>query len=158
MAHGAEGSGAAVSFTGGCQCCAVRYVIAAGTLTGYACHCRECQKQSASAFGVSVPVMKDALELMGQTRVWSRPTDSGGITDCHFCPECGSRLYHAGRQGRAWITVKGGSLDDRSAMRLVAHIWTMRKLAWIDLPGHLPQWQTQPHTQDEWQTLLGWDA
>src|SRR5271167_4851648 len=40
---------------GGCQCGAVRFQIAANRLVAYACHCLECQKQSASAFGISVP-------------------------------------------------------------------------------------------------------
>ncbi|MEM1196784.1 MAG: GFA family protein [Pseudomonadota bacterium] len=143
---------------GGCQCGVVRYEIAAASLTGYACHCRECQKQSASAFGVSVPVREEDFALVGQTRVWSRPTDSGSITDCHFCPQCGSRLYHSGRGGREWITVKGGSLDDPSAVNIVAHIWVKRAVPWITLPKGLPQWDTQPQTLARWRELLGWNA
>jgi len=40
--------------TGGCQCGAVRYAVAAEPLRLYVCHCRECQKQSGSAFGMSL--------------------------------------------------------------------------------------------------------
>ncbi|MEM9086957.1 MAG: GFA family protein [Pseudomonadota bacterium] len=147
-----------MTVSGGCQCGAVRYTIRAERLAGYACHCRECQKQSASAFGVSVPVREEHFELTGEVRVWSRPTDSGGVTDCHFCPKCGSRLYHAGRAGREWITVKGGSLDDPSAVEFVANIWTRRKAPWIELREDLPAWDTQPQTIEEWKDLLGWDA
>ena len=43
-----------VLLTGGCQCGAVRYAISAAPLRLIACHCRECQKQSASAFGMSL--------------------------------------------------------------------------------------------------------
>ena len=145
-----------MTITGGCQCGAVRYDIAASTLKGYACHCRECQKQSASAFGVSAPVLEQDFTIAGETRVWSRPTDSGGVTDCHFCPECGTRLYHSGRQGRAWVTVKGGSLDDPAAVDLLAHIWVKRAMPWIELSKSLPQWQDQPSTLEEWKDLLGW--
>jgi len=145
-----------MTITGGCQCGAVRYEIAAEALKGYACHCRECQKQSASAFGVSIPVFEEDFTITGDTRVWSRPTDSGGVTDCHFCPKCGTRLYHSGREGRAWVTVKGGSLDDPAAVDFLAHIWTKRGVPWIELPEGLPQWETQPSTMDEWKELLGW--
>ena len=41
---------------GGCQCGAVRYTLATDKITAYACHCLECQKQSASAFAISVPI------------------------------------------------------------------------------------------------------
>ena len=55
--------------TGGCQCGAVRYEIAAEPLTVYVCHCRECRKQSASAFGISLLVPRDALRLLqGEVR------------------------------------------------------------------------------------------
>lgn len=147
-----------MSFTGGCQCRAVRFRVAADTLKGYACHCRECQKQSASAFGLSVPVAHADFTLTGETRVWSRPADSGGVTDCHFCPQCGTRLYHAGRSGRDWITVKGGAFDEPGAIPLVGNVWVKRKATWIALPEGLPQWETQPSTPKEWKDLLGWTA
>jgi len=156
MAHGAKGSDQAVIFTGGCQCGAVRYEIAGESLAGYACHCRECQKQSASAFGVSVPVLENAFTITGETRRWERPTDSGSVTECYFCPKCGTRLYHSGRNRPGLITVKGGSLDDAGAVDFLAHIWVSRKAPWIDLPEHLPQWETQPQSLEEWKELLGW--
>jgi hypothetical protein len=147
-----------VSFAGGCQCGAVRFAVDADVLKSYACHCRQCRKQSASAFGLSVPVREADFTLSGKTRMWSRPTDSGGITDCHFCPRCGSRLYHAGRPGRDWITVKGGAFDDPVAIPLVAHIWVSRKATWLELPEGLPQWKSQPQSREDWHDLLGWDS
>ncbi len=147
-----------MTFIGGCQCGALRYSVNADSLKAYACHCRECQKQSASAFGVSVPVLEDAFTLHGETHIWSRPTDSGSVTDCHFCPKCGTRLFHSGRNRPGLITIKGGSLDHPSAVEFLAHIWVKRRLPWIDLPKDLPQWETQPVTLEEWKDLLGWTA
>ncbi|MEM1053416.1 MAG: GFA family protein [Pseudomonadota bacterium] len=145
-----------VTFTGGCQCGAVRYRINAERLTAYACHCRECQMQAASAFGMSVPVMKTSLELEGETSVWRRPTDSGSHTNCHFCPTCGSRLYHAGDNRSFMVTIKGGSLDEARSLDPIAHIWTKSKQSWVVLPDGVPQWETQPATQEEWMKLLAW--
>ncbi len=141
-------------FTGGCQCGAVRYRIDAEALTSYACHCRECQKQSAGAFGISVPVFVGALEVVGETQSWRRPTDSGSHTNCHFCPQCGTRLYHAGENRPGMVTIKGGSLDKASALSPVAHIWTKNRQRWVVLPEDVPQWETQPETQEEWMELL----
>lgn len=156
MAHGAKGTGKKVSFTGGCQCGAVRYTIASDQLTAYACHCRECQKQSASAFGISVPVFRNALTITGELSEWTRSTDSGNTTTCHFCPKCGTRLFHAGSNRPGLVTMKGGSLDDIASIPLTAHIWVKRKLDWIELKDDVPQWQTQPESQEEWMTMLGW--
>ncbi|MEO1730683.1 MAG: GFA family protein [Pseudomonadota bacterium] len=147
-----------MSFSGGCQCGTVRYTIASEALTAYACHCRECQKQSASGFGISVPVLEADLTIEGETLVWGRPTDSGSYTECHFCPKCGTRLYHSGRNRPGLVTIKGGSLDTIAQQDLVAHIWVKRKMKWLELPEDVPQWQAQPQTLDEWMELLGWDA
>lgn len=154
MAHGAKGAGKAVSFTGGCQCGAVRYRITDERLTTYACHCRECQKQSASAFGLSVPAAKSSFKITGETGAWRRPTDNGSYTDCYFCKICGTRIYHAGANRPGMVTIKGGLMDNAADLVPVAHIWTASKQAWVVLPGDVPQWQRQPETPEEWIDLL----
>jgi len=51
--------------TGGCQCGTVRYQITAAPLAVYVCHCTECQRQSGSAFALSLAVPRDALAVVG---------------------------------------------------------------------------------------------
>ena len=100
-----------MTLTGGCQCGAVRYEVSAAPLEVYVCHCRECRRQSASAFGISVIVPAQAFVLMqGNLRTWSRPTDGGKVLECMFCADCGTRIRHASL-GDATISIKGGSLD-----------------------------------------------
>jgi hypothetical protein len=41
--------------TGGCQCGAVQHESFSEPLALFVCHCAECRKQSASAFGMSLP-------------------------------------------------------------------------------------------------------
>lgn len=142
--------------TGSCQCGAVRYRIMVDQLKSYACHCRECQKQSASAFGISVPVSRSAFEIQGELNSWRRPTDSGSHTDCYFCTQCGSRLYHDGASRPERVTVKGGSLDRATDLLPVAHIWTRSRQDWVELPSDVPQWDTQPQSEEEWVQLLEW--
>jgi hypothetical protein len=61
---------------GGCQCGELRYEIAAEPLALYVCHCRECRKQSASAFGLSLRVPSSGFRVtQGLARFWSRVTD-----------------------------------------------------------------------------------
>src|SRR5215212_1924710 len=79
------------SLTGGCQCGQVRYEMTGAPLKTYVCHCRECQKQSASAFGISVIVKSAEVRLLtGSLQRWSRPTDTGRRLACFFCVQCGS--------------------------------------------------------------------
>jgi hypothetical protein len=72
---------------GGCQCGTVRYEITDDPVALYVCHCRECQKQSSSAFGISVIVKRSEFRVArGEVKVWSRATDSGGTPQLCVLP------------------------------------------------------------------------
>jgi len=132
--------------SGGCQCGAVRYEIPAAPVRVYVCHCLECRKQSASAFGISVWVRRaDFTLLSGALRSWSRSTDSGRMLDCAFCPECGSRLWHEYAGGTSeFLTLKGGSLDAPVDLRGVPHVWVKRKLPGVIIPDGIRQFEGNP--------------
>ena len=130
---------------GGCQCGEVRYELGAAPLEVYVCHCVECRRQSASAFGISVIARKDAFRLAkGVAKRWSRPTDSGGTLDCFFCPNCGSRLWHEDESDGDIVSVKGGSLDRPPDLASVDHIWVSRKLPGVVIPDSLRQFPEEP--------------
>jgi hypothetical protein len=115
--------------TGGCQCGAVRYESSGDPVALYVCHCRECRKQSASAFGLPLEVPRAGLRVTrGMPSFWSRATDSGRRIACAFCPACGSRLWHEPEDDRPTLTLKAGSLDEPVDLSGAIHIWTKRKL------------------------------
>ena len=131
--------------SGGCQCGAIRYESDGEPLALYVCHCTECRKQSASAFGMSLLVSRSGFRLTrGTPKLWSRIADSGRRVDCAFCPDCGSRLWHE-RQGSAdTITLKAGSLDDPVDFSKAIHIWTSRKLNGVIIPPQATQFPGEP--------------
>src|SRR5215831_3425327 len=109
--------------TGRCQCGSVRYEHKAAPNAVYICHCRECQRQSASTFGISVEVTKEGLRVTrGTPQFWTRGTDTGRTLRCAFCPTCGSRLWHESEAD--WLTLKGGALDQPVDVSNAIHIWT----------------------------------
>lgn len=123
MRHGAEG---------GCQCGAVRYRLKGEPEGLTACHCRDCQRQSGSAFSLSLDVPDEAFELLsGRLETFTVPCDSGRTKECAFCGSCGTRLYHRGEWG---MSIKAGTLDDTSRLTPDAHYWTKRKQAWVQIP------------------------
>ena len=143
--------------TGGCQCGAVRYEVTAQPLTIYACHCTECQRLSASAFGMSMPVPRDAVRITrGAPRRWSRTADSGDVVTALFCGDCGTRLIHETAGNQAVTVVKPGSLDDTSWLRPVGHYWTRSAQPWIreHLDGLIFERQARDFTVliDAWRT------
>jgi hypothetical protein len=96
--------------TGGCQCGAVRYEIRAQPLTVYACHCTECQRQSASAFSLSLVVARDAVVIIaGTPKQWRRVIEGTRAIGCVFCGECGVRLLHNPERNPQVSIVKPGT-------------------------------------------------
>lgn len=133
------------TLSGGCQCGRVRYEISGPVGTVYVCHCRECRRQSASAFGISVTVRSADLRLIqGAPRCWSRPADSGNSVDCHFCPDCGSQLWHGDLARDPEVSVKGGSLDQPVDLESAVHIWTIRKLPGVIIPPGAATFEGEP--------------
>ena len=131
--------------TGGCQCGAVRYAIAGDPLEIYVCHCRECQKQSASAFGITVLVRRSDVQITrGELSWWSRKTDTGRTLKCGFCPTCGSRVLHERPAMPDTISIKGGSFDDPVDLGPAIHIWTSRKLPGVVIPDGARQYPKEP--------------
>ena len=138
------GSGIDV-LTGGCQCGHVRYEARGAPVGLYVCHCRECQKQSTSAFGISVRVRAADLALLaGAPSVWVRPTTIGGSLACAFCPRCGSRVWHGDPARDAIVSIKGGSLDTPPDLSHAVHIWVSRKLPGVVIPDHAETYPEEP--------------
>jgi hypothetical protein len=130
---------------GGCQCGAVRYRIVGAPMFLGVCHCTECQKQSGSAFGMSLVVRKDDWVLLrGTLKAFTRTSDSGRPVICAFCPECGTRIHHEPAYIQGVFNVKPGTLDDTSWLQPIAHAWTASKQPWLALPEGTPTFERQP--------------
>jgi len=99
-----------------------------------ACHCTECQRQSGSAFGMSMPVKKDSATVTGSTKQFTRTADSGGEVTGVFCPECGVRIYHALKSAPDVLSIKPGTLDDTSWLQPSAFIWMRSAQGWVPVP------------------------
>ncbi|MBS0350115.1 MAG: GFA family protein [Proteobacteria bacterium] len=127
---------------GGCQCGEIRYQSEGQPIALYICHCRECQKQSASAFGISLDVNRANFCItQGKPKYWFRTTDSGRKLKCAFCPTCGSRLWHEYESGAhsETVSIKAGSLDQPLDVSNAIHVWVSRKLPGILIPHHAKQ-------------------
>jgi hypothetical protein len=112
----------------------VRYVVTTEPIRLLACHCKECQRQSGSAFAMSMPVKKDSLTVTGLTKQTTRSADSGNEVTGVFCPECGVRIYHILASAPDIVAVKPGTLDDTSWLRPDTFIWMKSAQGWVPVP------------------------
>ena len=144
--------------SGACQCRRVRYEINEEPLTVYACHCTECQRQSGSAFSLSMVVPRESITVVsGKPKEWLRAHESGRIISCIFCGDCGTRLYHNPRANMAITVVKSGTLDDAAQLRPVGHIWTRSAQKWFAIPADAVTYDGQQPDMSRliaaWQTI-----
>jgi hypothetical protein len=111
----------------------VRYRVDGAPLGLVVCHCTECQRQSGSAFGMSLAVRSGSFRLLsGELKEFTVTCDSGRRKRCTFCPSCGTRIYH--QVASEALSVKAGTLDDTSGLNPSVHYWTKRKQPWVSVP------------------------
>jgi hypothetical protein len=140
-----------MSLQGGCACGHVRYRLASGPMFVNCCHCRDCQRQTGSAFVLNALIETGRIELQeGATEGVPVPTDSGLPHLIHRCPDCKVALWshYGGRERLAFIRV--GALDDPSTLRPDAHIYTRTKLPWIALPEGVPAFEAYYDSKSLW--------
>lgn len=145
------------TFHGQCQCGAVRYRVTGESATLFACHCTDCQRQSASAFGMALWVREPAVELNeGEVKEWLRTMPSGRQMACRFCATCGTRLFHQVVGNEGVLSIKPGTLDSTQGLRPVGHIWVGSKQAWVTLGDDCLQYPGNP---DGYEALMArWEA
>ena len=129
---------------GSCQCGYITYELLAPPLKVIACHCRECQKLSTSAFSLTALVKHDTIQLHGKPKHWERLSDSGNINCAEFCPECGNRIYHYNPDQPDIIKLKPSTLADTGIIQPTLHVWVSEKQDWFQIPEGVEQHPTQP--------------
>src|SRR5678815_601679 len=106
--------------SGGCLCGQVRYTVPAEPLATAICHCRNCQKQSGSAFSVVTVFPRDALIVEGTLTVYEDRGTSGQTVFRQFCGVCGSPVLtdteRAREQGIICLLYTSDAADERSSV------------------------------------------
>jgi hypothetical protein len=142
-------------YTGGCACGQVRYRLDADPFTLYACHCTYCQAQSGSAFTLSMPLRRAAVVVTsGAVARWEFVAPDGRRHAGARCGVCPTRLWGEPERLPDVLVLRPGTLDDRSWVRPIAHIWTSRAQPWISIPDDVLAFPEQP--DDERVLVRAW--
>ena len=120
---------------GGCNCGGVRYQIAGKPIVVAQCHCKNCQRQSGSAFSVNLMVKAEGVTTKGDLTTYEdRDTLSGNAVYRRFCGTCGSPIFSELADNNGMVIVKAGTLDDPTSLVPGVSVWTSTKLPWVTLP------------------------
>jgi hypothetical protein len=132
-----------VEIEGGCRCGQVRYRVALpGLPRVYACHCRDCQTWTGSAFSLQFIVPEDQLEVAGEPALFELTSPDGERTSRQrACAACFTRVYNTNTRRPGLAVVRAGTLDRSDELAIVAHIWAKRKLSGIEIATGVPAWE-----------------
>ena len=136
---------------GGCACGAVRYRLATSPMFVHCCHCRDCQRQTGSAFVINALIETDRVALLGATpEPVEMPTDSGRPHRIFRCPACGTALWseYGGRAALRFVRV--GTLDEPAHVPPDVHIYIRSKLPWVRLPDNVPSFEAYYDSRKLW--------
>src|SRR5262249_12952988 len=102
----------------------------------HACHCRDCQRITGSAFVVNMWVEKKLGRASGaEPKAYRLEGGSGKRHDVFFCDTCGTYLWSRYLiVSSDCLFVRAGTLENPGAATPDVHIFTRTKVAWLTLP------------------------
>lgn len=128
-----------VLYRGGCSCGELRYHISCEPIFTQACHCRLCQRQTASAFIVRTMIETSNFHVdSGDLIHVHGPTGSGRGQEVYRCATCKVHIYSTFNNSDAMTFIKTATFDEPEHFPPQAHIFTRSKLGWVNLDGGTP--------------------
>ena len=144
-----------MTLAGRCRCSAVTYTLTLDSpLVVYACHCRDCQTWSGSAFALHALLPEDALTFSAPLAEYAYEQD-GQHTRHHLCGTCHTRICNSTSAAPGLWVLRVGTLDDSPTLAPLAHIWVRHKQPWLSLPDGIPSWPQSPSQDAFAQALKG---
>ena len=134
-------------FSGGCNCGAIGFVLRNPPLFVHACHCCDCQKASGSAFRITTIVLENDITFV-QGNVASRKKSEQRTE--FVCKSCEGLIYLTATNHPATALLNSKTLDELRVLEIGAHIWTLDKHAWLELPADVPQFEKGYDRNEVW--------
>jgi len=136
---------------GRCACGAVRYRLASSPMFAHCCHCRDCQRQTGSAFVLNALIEADQVTLSsGEVDAVAVPTDSGRPHKIYRCSVCKTAIWSVYGGVDKLRSVRIGTLDDPAALTPDVHIYIRSKLPWVKLPEGVPAFEAYYDSKTVW--------
>ena len=134
---------------GGCLCGSLRYCMDRDPLIVHACHCRQCQRLSGSAFVLNAVIEKHMVRTLAGTPALFH--FEGTQQTAAFCPECGTYVWseYSKNFEPCWF-VRVGTLDQPDLFPPDVHIYTGTKQPWLTLSSEVPRFNEFYELDELW--------
>ncbi len=122
------------SYSGGCQCRAVRYEVTGALRVVVNCHCAMCRRFHGTYGAYTKTADTDLSVVEDRGLTWCASSNTAGRGFCH---ECGAGLFWQ-PVGFATTSIAAGSLDHATGLKTVGHIYTVEKSDFYEIGDDLP--------------------
>ena len=108
------------------------------------CHCLACQRRTGSVFA-ALAVFAPPWTVTGKATEFVRTGDQGARFRFHFCPVCGSTVFHTeeGYEHRS-VGVAVGAFADPAFPPPQVSIYDSRRHSWVRLPPGTKAYDKDP--------------
>lgn len=134
---------------GGCRCGRMRMRISAPPILTMACHCRGCQRMSASAFSLGAAIPSEGFSV-----IQGEPVIGGlhGANRHYCCPYCMSWIFTRAHGIDHFVNLRPTMLDDASWFVPFIETCTSERLPWA-ITSAVHSFETFPPAAD-WAGLM----
>ena len=129
-----------MSLSGSCLCGQINLTISSEPMMAGVCHCKNCQKQTGSAFSTLAGFPLSDIDF-GDSELSmyeDSATESGSVVKRFFCGKCGSPIYSQVPAQPDTAYLKTGILDDTSSFMPMFNLWCDSKQDWVTLDETIP--------------------
>lgn len=137
-------------FEGSCLCGAVRISITAPPLLTVACHCRDCQKLSASAYSLTTMFPRNSFSCDGELTTGG--LHSVGRTH-YFCKSCLNFVYSQILGADNRVNLRTSILNEAAMFEPFVELMTDEKMPWARVSA-THSFSRYPTSLDELQILM----
>jgi hypothetical protein len=120
---------------GHCFCNAIQFEVEGPEKFACFCYCESCQRAAGAPVVAWATYQKASFEIVAGSMHWRE--SSPGVTRGH-CAQCGTSISYENVKRPGEIDIVLNALDDPASPKLLAHIWTEDKPAWMRIGDELP--------------------
>lgn len=117
---------------GSCLCGSVRVRVTEPPLLTLACHCRDCQKLTASAYSLAAMFPAEGFSVTGDLVIGGLRTEQ---REHNFCARCLNLIFTRIKGADTRVNLRASVLDDLTWFEPFVELMTEEKLPWARVPA-----------------------
>ena len=133
----------ATTRTASCSCGQLRIQVRGEPRGIGVCHCLECQRRTGSVFA-ALASFRAPFAVRGNATEYVRAGNAGASFRFHFCPVCGSTVFHTEEGVEGSVGVAVGAFGDPSFPAPQVSVYDCRRHPWVQLPSGVATFDKDP--------------